>query len=52
MLAAVRVVKELTRRFDHFVETGDDSKIPADLQMAIFSTVCSSVCWFLARIHC
>jgi aminopeptidase 2 len=46
MLAAIRVIRELTRRFDHYVETGDDSKIPADLQMAIFSTVCSSVCWF------
>jgi hypothetical protein len=35
----VRVVKELTSRFDHYIKTGDDSKIPADLQVTIFSTV-------------
>jgi len=31
------VIKELTSCFAHFVNTGDDSKIPADLQDAIFS---------------
>jgi aminopeptidase 2 len=28
----------LKSRFDHFAKTGDDSKIPADLQQIIFST--------------
>lgn len=31
------VINELKNRFAHFVNTGDDSKIPADLQAAIFS---------------
>lgn len=34
-----RVIKELKSRFDHFVRTGDDSRIPADLQRVIFSVV-------------
>ncbi|KAF9533368.1 leucyl aminopeptidase [Crepidotus variabilis] len=32
------VIAEIQSRFKHFVETGDNSKIPADLQRAIFST--------------
>ncbi|KAF8061516.1 leucyl aminopeptidase [Lyophyllum atratum] len=32
------VVKELQGRFAHFMKTGDDSTIPADLQRVIFST--------------
>jgi hypothetical protein len=35
----VRVIKELQSRFAHFMKTGDDSKIPADLQRVIFSVV-------------
>jgi len=31
------VIKELQSRFAHFVDTGDDSKIPADLQRVTFS---------------
>jgi aminopeptidase 2 len=27
-----RVIKELRSRFDHFVKTGDDSRIPPDLE--------------------
>ncbi|KAJ6547370.1 hypothetical protein B0H19DRAFT_1237927 [Mycena capillaripes] len=30
------VIAELRSRFTHFMETGDDSKIPADLQYSIF----------------
>ena len=30
------VVKELRSRFAHFHETGDDSKIPADLQRVTY----------------
>ncbi|KAF8803558.1 hypothetical protein BYT27DRAFT_7214560 [Phlegmacium glaucopus] len=30
------VVKELKSRFKHYVETGDNSKIPADLQNVVF----------------
>lgn len=33
------VIKELQDRFHHFMETGDDSRIPADLQRVAFSTV-------------
>ncbi|KAF7777794.1 hypothetical protein Agabi119p4_3866 [Agaricus bisporus var. burnettii] len=33
------VIKELQSRFEHFMKTGDDSRIPADLQRATFSTV-------------
>lgn len=32
------MLDELKSRFDHFAKTGDDSKIPADLQNIIFST--------------
>ncbi|TBU29067.1 peptidase family M1-domain-containing protein [Dichomitus squalens] len=32
------VVKELTSRFDHFLKTGDDSKIPSDLTGVVFRT--------------
>ncbi|KAF9821576.1 hypothetical protein IEO21_00422 [Rhodonia placenta] len=31
------VVKELTGRFAHYMKTGDDSRIPADLQRAIYT---------------
>ncbi|KAF9466381.1 leucyl aminopeptidase [Collybia nuda] len=31
------VIKELQNRFAHFMKTGDDSRIPADLQRVIFS---------------
>ena len=37
-----RVLKELKSRFAHFMKTGDDSKIPADLQRVIFAVVCSN----------
>lgn len=33
------VIKELQDRFRYFMETGDDSRIPADLQRVTFSTV-------------
>lgn len=33
------VIKELQGRFEHFMKTGDDSRIPADLQRVTFSTV-------------
>ncbi|PFH52379.1 hypothetical protein AMATHDRAFT_140150 [Amanita thiersii Skay4041] len=33
-----RVVDELRSRFTHYLETGDDSKIPADLQRITFRT--------------
>ena len=33
------VMKELQDRFHYFMETGDDSRIPADLQRVAFSTV-------------
>ncbi|KAF5367551.1 hypothetical protein D9758_003664 [Tetrapyrgos nigripes] len=32
------VVNELRSRFDHYMKTGDDSKIPADLQRATYRT--------------
>ncbi|KII88967.1 hypothetical protein PLICRDRAFT_109758 [Plicaturopsis crispa FD-325 SS-3] len=32
------VVQELKSRFAHYLETGDDSKIPADLQRIVFAT--------------
>ncbi|ORX33751.1 leucyl aminopeptidase [Kockovaella imperatae] len=32
------VVKELRSRFDHFMKTGDDSRIPPDIQRNVFST--------------
>jgi len=31
------VINELNSRFTHFMETGDDTRIPADLQRVIFS---------------
>ena len=34
-----RVIKELQSRFNHFVETGDDSKIPPDLQAVTYRIV-------------
>ena len=34
-----RVIKELQSRFKYLMETGDDSKIPGDLQRSIFATV-------------
>lgn len=37
-----RVVKELQSRFDHFLKTGDDSKIPNDLTGVIFRIVSAS----------
>ena len=40
------MVKELKRRFKHYIETGDNSKIPADLQLAIFVAV-SGILHFL-----
>lgn len=38
------VMKELQGRFQYFMETGDDSRIPADLQNVIFSTVRAYSC--------
>jgi hypothetical protein len=40
-----RVIKELLSRFTYFMETRDDSKIPADLQRVTFSAVRSSFVW-------
>ena len=34
-----RVNKELRSRFNHFLETGDDSKVPVALQADIFTAV-------------
>ena len=34
-----RVVDELKSRFDHFLKTGDDSKIPSDLTAITFRIV-------------
>jgi aminopeptidase 2 len=48
------VIKELQSRFEHFMKTGDDSHIPADLQRVIFSTVLStllkSCMWSLIKL--
>ncbi|KXN83489.1 Aminopeptidase 2, mitochondrial [Leucoagaricus sp. SymC.cos] len=33
------VIKELQSRFEHYMKTGDDSRIPADLQRVTYSTV-------------
>lgn len=33
------MAKELKGRFKYYIETGDSSKIPADLQRAVFITV-------------
>jgi hypothetical protein len=33
------VLKELKNRFDHYMQTGDNSKIPADLQRIAFQSV-------------
>ncbi|KIL68636.1 hypothetical protein M378DRAFT_71638 [Amanita muscaria Koide BX008] len=33
-----RVIQELRERFNHYMKTGDDSRIPADLQKIIFKT--------------
>jgi hypothetical protein len=35
-----RVIAELRSRFDHFLKTGDDSKMPADILATIYSVVC------------
>ena len=42
------MVEELKSRFQHYVSTGDDSRIPADLQGVIFATVGQS---FLIKCH-
>jgi aminopeptidase 2 len=34
-----KVIDELVARFKHFTETGDDSRIPADLQRPVYETV-------------
>jgi hypothetical protein len=34
-----RVISELKGRFDHFMKTGDDSKMPGDIIQTIFRTV-------------
>lgn len=44
------VIKELSRRFKVYQDTGDESQIPADLQSAVYSAVrggdlMSSVTW-------
>jgi hypothetical protein len=44
-----RVVKELQSRFKYLMETGDDSKIPGDLEQAILTTVSISI---IARRKC
>ncbi|KXN92312.1 Aminopeptidase 1 [Leucoagaricus sp. SymC.cos] len=33
-----KVIKELQARFEHYLKTGDDSRIPADLQRVIYGT--------------
>lgn len=45
-----RVVKELQSRFEHFMKTGDDSRIPPDLQRVTFITVCQLLKIFLETI--
>jgi hypothetical protein len=40
---ATRVIEELTGRFTHFLKTGDDSRIPGDLEIATYQAV--SVAW-------
>jgi hypothetical protein len=35
-----RVIEELRRRFAHYLQTGDDSLIPADIESIIYSVVC------------
>ncbi len=35
----LRVVDELKSRFDHFLKTGDESKIPSDLRQIAFRIV-------------
>ena len=37
-------MEELRSRFDHFLKTGDDSKIPSDLTGVVFRIV--SLCLF------
>lgn len=39
LIRRVRVLSELKSRFDHFLKTGDDSKIPSDLTSVTFRTV-------------
>jgi hypothetical protein len=39
-LIRVSVVQELRGRFTEYLKTGDDSKIPGNLQAFIFVTVC------------
>ncbi|PCH38958.1 hypothetical protein WOLCODRAFT_141023 [Wolfiporia cocos MD-104 SS10] len=36
------VVRELTARFAHYMETGDDSRIPADFENAIYKSAVSN----------
>jgi aminopeptidase 2 len=38
-----RVVEELTKRFNEFVKTGDDSKIALDLERYTYQTVSHGV---------
>ncbi|KAJ7123779.1 leucyl aminopeptidase [Mycena crocata] len=33
-----RVIKELLDRFDHYTKTGDDTRIPSNLQLTVFTT--------------
>lgn len=52
-LDGYRVLKELQSRFEHFMKTGDDSRIPPDLQRVIFITVgfyCSNTYLNLANV--
>ncbi|KAJ7582802.1 leucyl aminopeptidase [Mycena floridula] len=37
-----KVVAELKRRFSHYMETGDETQIPADIRRAIYTTVAKS----------
>lgn len=49
LIRRVRVLSELKSRFDHFLKTGDDSKIPSDLTSVTFRTVRPSPRCSLAR---
>lgn len=39
-MAYFRVVAELQKRFTNYLQSGDDSHVPSDLERIIFKTVC------------
>lgn len=40
LIVCYRVVGELQKRFTNYLQSGDDSHIPSDLERIIFQTVC------------